>query len=516
MHVTESVTQQSRTWRWNMDHLALFLVIAGASVRLAQYLCNRSLWLDEAMLSLNITRRSFHQLLAPLDYHQGAPVGFLWAEKLVTTWFGNSEYALRLLPFLAGIFSLPFIYLVARRILTPTANAIAVGLFAFTPSLIYYSSEVKQYSSDVFCALLLLYMGLDLLQKQPSLRRCLLAGVVGAVVLWFSHPAVFVLAGVGITLLCASWRKHDRRHHRRMLAAYALWAISFAGLYWVSLHSLGNDTALLDYWSGHFMPRWNAFRQFPWLVNHFFALFHEPTGFSSNGIYAAIFVIGWIGFQRRKPYILGLLALPLGVALLASALHRYPFTGRLLLFTIPSLMLLIAAGTEELRDLLSTRGRAVYLAIVLLLFVKPVANALGIVKHPQLSEETRTVIRYARAHEQPGDVWYSYCYGQYAFLYYADLLHMRDRPIILGSCLRGRSVTTEYSDTWNEYAQSLKKLRGQQRVWFIFSHVNHDQGMDEEQFALYILDQQGRRLDSFKSFGAEAYLYDLSANPVQE
>src|SRR5438093_1878315 len=75
----------------------------GITVRCVQYIANRSLWLDESLLALNIVHRTFLQLLQPLDYEQGAPVGFLMIEKASVQIFGNNEYALRLFTFLFGI-----------------------------------------------------------------------------------------------------------------------------------------------------------------------------------------------------------------------------------------------------------------------------------------------------------------------------------------------------------------------------------------------------------------------------
>lgn len=77
----------------------------GILVRLAQYLYNRSLWNDEAALALNIVNRSYFELLQPLNYDQGAPIGFLLVEKLAVQLFGDNEYALRLFPLLSAIIS---------------------------------------------------------------------------------------------------------------------------------------------------------------------------------------------------------------------------------------------------------------------------------------------------------------------------------------------------------------------------------------------------------------------------
>src|SRR5437870_13922111 len=58
------------------------IIFLGVALRLAQYLANRSLWLDESYLAFNIVQRSFSQLFGPLDYHKVEPIGFLLIEKV--------------------------------------------------------------------------------------------------------------------------------------------------------------------------------------------------------------------------------------------------------------------------------------------------------------------------------------------------------------------------------------------------------------------------------------------------
>src|SRR4051812_4588535 len=58
------------------------LVLLGAGLRTAALASDRCLWIDESMLALNLLARSPAQLLEPLDWNQGAPVGFLMVAKL--------------------------------------------------------------------------------------------------------------------------------------------------------------------------------------------------------------------------------------------------------------------------------------------------------------------------------------------------------------------------------------------------------------------------------------------------
>jgi hypothetical protein len=84
---------------WERVAVAVLLLL-GALLRLRQYLTGRSLWADEASLALNIVNRNFAGMFQPLDYDQGAPVGFLLVEKLFNSILGKKEFALRL--FLLG------------------------------------------------------------------------------------------------------------------------------------------------------------------------------------------------------------------------------------------------------------------------------------------------------------------------------------------------------------------------------------------------------------------------------
>ena len=65
--------------------LAAIAIVAGVALRVVEYTRNRPLWLDEAMLGLNIASRSAGQLALPLDYDQSAPLLYLWLERLAVS-----------------------------------------------------------------------------------------------------------------------------------------------------------------------------------------------------------------------------------------------------------------------------------------------------------------------------------------------------------------------------------------------------------------------------------------------
>src|SRR4029079_6991851 len=121
----------------------------GLVLRIGRYLHDRSLWLDEASLAVNLTSRSYSHLFGTLDFEQGAPVGFLLLEKFAISTFGDSERVFRLFPLLAGIAARLFCWRVAVRSLDRSAAMLALAFFAVLEPFVYYSSETKQYSFDV-------------------------------------------------------------------------------------------------------------------------------------------------------------------------------------------------------------------------------------------------------------------------------------------------------------------------------------------------------------------------------
>jgi hypothetical protein len=236
------------------------LVALGVILRLAALLSDRCLWIDEAMLALNLVDRTPRELLEPLDWNQGAPVGFLLAAKAGLLMFGTDEWAFRVVPFAAPLAGLLGFAWVARRLLPAPAAVMAVTLAAISPYLINYAAECKQYATDAALAVAMLAASVGLLQRQPlpnpsprgggtsaagpspppyfsgkgdgglgrsDARRWTPLAVAGAVAVWFSHPVAFVLGGIGTALFIEAVAAMDRRRAGACTAVIACWLAIF-------------------------------------------------------------------------------------------------------------------------------------------------------------------------------------------------------------------------------------------------------------------------------------------------
>jgi len=494
------------------DRLSLIIISFGILVRLVQYLFNRSLWNDEAALALNIVNRSYAELLQPLDYNQGAPLGFLMVEKLAIELFGNNEYALRLFPLISSIAALFLFYQMARRCLQKSAVPIALILFAGLEHLLYFASELKQYSTDVAIAILCSLLGVSLIHKRINPFKIIAYASIGAIAVWFSHPAIFILAGVGIYHIWSCWWQKDRDKLVKVLAVTLIWLLSFACLYFLSLRNLNESAYLLRSWKNKYAFPTSLF-DINWSYLRYIKLFKDPLGFPEPLVVVPrlVCLVGFISLWYRRKEILFILLSPFIMTLFAGYLQKYPFHSRLVLFLTPFFILGIAEGSHFIRQkTFKNKFTAVIgISIVSLLLAVPIANASQRLLQPQVKQEIKQVMSYVKTHQQPGDIVYVYQRAEYQFKYYAEKYGYRQGDYVMGiddlDEYDGKGMSEQ---EWERYRHDFDKLRGISRVWIILSHITHVP--TEQQRILSYLNSIGQKIDSFIAPGSFAYLYDFS------
>lgn len=501
------------------ERAAWALVGVGALLRISRYVYDRSLWGDEARLALNLRDRGFGGLVHSLSYIQAAPTGFLLAEKTVVRVFGDSEYAMRLIPLLAGLASLALFVPLARRLLPPAGAIVAIGLYAVMEPLVYYSSEVKQYSLDVLATVALLLIATPaLLERRLSTRRALALLFTGATAFWFSHPSIFVAASIWLALtLCRA--EMPFRRPVALLVLGAVWLAVFAASYELVLRNARgvSDALGLGSSASGYGPV-SVLRQ-GW---HSFAY---PDGFAytTTGLAVALACIGAVSMLRRTPAALAALAAVVVTTFLAAVAGRYPFYDRFLLFMVPIVLLLVAAGLDVLGR--STGPSARFAGVVMFAFLVayPAGQAAAHLASPPGHEEVKPVLKRVASDWRTGDSLYVSRVAQYPVRYYAEckdcgvLTNERSaafRRFILAA--RGGKTALhsvpprlevgriDFGTALPTYVQDFRRLRGRKRAWFIFTSTWDDPTTRR------VLDCMGHRLESVASMRAAAYLYDLA------
>jgi uncharacterized membrane protein len=497
----------------------LLLAAAGVILRLWQYLSNTSLWLDEAAVARNIVDRSPQHLFQPLDYAQVAPPGFLLAEKAMVALFGNSEWALRLFPLLCGVVAIATFWRIATWTLTGWGVPYAVGLFALATPLVYFSSHVKQYSSDVLATLVLLGAVTWLRRDPQDRRRAIIVAIAGALTVWFSQPALLVLAGCGLALAVSSLMDRRRANLPGVLVVGLVWGLSAAAAATLALQNVSTaDRAYLDwYWKGGFMPFpprsasdaiW-LWERLSWIFGRFVTGLRRTNGglgYPWSHLFVILTIVGAVALWKRRRDAALIVVMPLALTIVASALHLYPFTGRVLSFLLPVLLLLTAAGTDYALTHWQRRLQFAWPVLLALAVGSPLFATLAALP-PERSEHLRPVMAAVAERRQAEDDIYVYYGAGQAFMYYAPRFGLDGARFVLGRC----SVTDP-----RVYLRDLDRLRGKSRVWIVATHARL--GATELLLMLRYLDTIGKRVESIEipatlnlpSIAAYGFLYDLS------
>ena len=478
------------------------LIIIGIILRLSQYIYNRSLTEGEAPLAMNIIERSYQGLLKPLDYVQAAPIAFLYIEKLFVNIFGNNEYALRIFPLLAGILSIFIFYEILKHINDIKITIFGLGFFVLNDHLIYFSSEVKPYSSDVLFSLLLILLALIIIRENLKISMLILTGIIGAIFIWFSFPAVFVFSGIGIVLLIYAIKNKNYSALIALIIISAIWILSFISNYFLCIRHYTGHKELVDFWQKDFIPFPPAsLKALYQIIYMLIRIFKNPGGFPVYDILLALlfFITGIYYLYKSKKTIALIFILPLIITFICSMFKLYPFEGRVILFIAPILTIFVSAGISLFYSIIKKDSRIIAVALSLILFIQPVSKDVYHLIKPRAPEELRPVLEYVSKNKKDGEVIYVYYGALNAYKYYKNRFPELGDDYISG---------IESRDDWSGYYKDIERLKGK-RVWFLFSHIATHLGADEEKIFLNYLNILGTKIDSFTDSGASAYLYDI-------
>jgi hypothetical protein len=462
-------------------------VAIGVALRVREYAADRALWLDESLLSLNILDQSLKGLFGQLGFNQAAPPGFLLVERISVDAFGRSEYALRLFPLICGIASLFLFWHVVRKLLAPIPQVIAIALFSVSDGLIYYSAEVKQYSTDVAASLLILLAALALRSSPLPKWRAACWIAAGFAALALSYASAFVLLSVAIVLVIPHAVRKRAQHWRPLDLAVCVWlagvAVAVAYVYpRVSEVVASNPTLPLG----------------TQLVRTAAGAVASGAGYPAGGVtggfrflVAVVALAGFAALARRRREAAGLVALPPLLLMLASALHAYPVLVRTSLFLVPFLAMALGEGAVALASAARTRRGLLAILLGLAVCAVPATHAARHFVSPQGREEIKPVLRHLTDNWRPGDSLFVFYHAQYALRYYVECdcagVSLRTLRIPWDAAATRRLGHAQYAPalasrpptlviekpqtSFDNYAMELNPLLARRRVWLLVTNI---------------------------------------------
>jgi 4-amino-4-deoxy-L-arabinose transferase-like glycosyltransferase len=168
---------------------------------------DQSFWLDEAFSVVHARAGLMHILSSGFEWETNPPLYYMLVE-IWTSLFGDSEAAARSLSALIGAATVPVIFAIGRKLLSPGAGFVAALLFAIAILQIDYGQEARQYALLVLAlsvALLGAVMALaDRADDDMPPRRAGILFTGGIVIAVYSHDiAIFYWAALDLSLLLA-------------------------------------------------------------------------------------------------------------------------------------------------------------------------------------------------------------------------------------------------------------------------------------------------------------------------
>ncbi len=349
---TLSGTDKSLVTLPDIPRLVGLFIWLGIIARVVRYYLCFPLWDDESFLCVNFINRSYAELLQPLDYHQVAPILFLWIERTCVRLFGFNEYALRLIPFVCSLASLFLFRRVAERLLSGPALVFAVAIFAVSYPGIRYAAEAKPYCTDMFVSLAMLVLVVEWCERRDIRFLGLLAAMM-PLALGVSYPSVFAAGGLSLVVAgCLIGQRGTFREwvtwsvlNVTLVASFVLW-FQVVG----KVQNNAEGEFMGEYWKQNFPPVSQ-----PWLLPFWILKTHAsdflayPLGGPNwaSSVTLILCLAGlWQFCKRRQFLLLGLVLAPASLHLLAAALQRYPYGGHVKFsqYLAPMICCLAAVG----------------------------------------------------------------------------------------------------------------------------------------------------------------------------
>lgn len=342
--------------------LVVFFLILGFIFRLKAFLFSRPLWLDECYIFDNIFSKSFFSYFSPLLHYQSAPPLFLMLEKISVKFFGIGEKSLRLIPFLCSVISLPIFYIFSKKFLkSPLALILANVLFAMNVHCIFYAQELKQYSSDVLCFMVLFLILNKITSENLNIKNTTIYCAVTTTFPLLSIPSYFLISAWFFREILKRVKNY-KYLIKLIIIQFPMIIISYF-YYTSTLHPQRRHILKIStkFWQQGFLSA-DVTNNLV-IIKKLLLYYFTPCSF-----YVALFILLLIGILlmliRYKNKENAFLINSILVVGAASFFHLYPLHERIALYLIPTVIILVSKGLDFV-----SKDKKLISAVVLLNFI---------------------------------------------------------------------------------------------------------------------------------------------------
>jgi hypothetical protein len=198
---------------------------------------------DVAMIAENFYRHGFHLLYPQINWAGPAP-GYVGTEFPLVPFlaaglyrmFGVQDWIGRAISVAFFAASVPFLYLLMKRVSTAPSGLFAVGVYTLTPLSVLTSRSFMPDMASLSCSIAALALCAEWLTRAPHTPLFLAASVATSLAILIKAPAIII----GLPLGYMAWTAYGAQLWRRRalwgFAAVALLpaAVWYAHAYWIS------------------------------------------------------------------------------------------------------------------------------------------------------------------------------------------------------------------------------------------------------------------------------------------
>ena len=424
---------------WRRSAIPLALIVGVAAWARFHDLARLSLWLDEGITTCKM-RFSIRELFQYTVVDNVPPLYYLILHAL-GSWV-DSDFALRLPSAVMGVATIPVLYWIGALLFNRRVALLASLFLSLSTFHLWFSQEARSYG--VYCflyALSLLF--LVRWSLNPAGRLDWWLYVASSSLMLYSHSTALIYFGTNTVIFfwLSGWR--DWRQVRQWLLAQTLVVILF--LPWLSsFHDQSQNyrqsvilgplhlsaivetlmvlTSMVPLWGAEAAKLVGSFRGLPEIL-----MLTWFVGFSGP---LASLLISWKR-QFARGYIVAatMVALPLAVVTLFSLWFVNIYFDRLFLPSTLGVLLLLAAGMEDVFDLFAAPSAKAVTALVFgSLIVLQLALSISIYYRLERKEDFRSAAKLLAERYQDNDVAVFVTYsGEALFKWYqpAAAAHMR-------------------------------------------------------------------------------------------
>lgn len=450
------------------------LIVFGAALRLVT-LGAKDLWFDEAMLYW-IASGSAAEVIAQNAAQNSAPPTFALLTALVAGLVGDSEPALRIIPALAGILSIPATFLLAREFTSARGALVAAALVTVARSQLHYAQQLREYSLAYLVATLMI-LAVVRAVRAPDGRRLAFVSAAFTVGILLQYGLALLAFALNVVVLVLWTRRHAETARPRWtswalaqlppaLAAGAVYALSLREQ--MAAGGFAADGYLRD---AYFHGTPGSLVQVVVVNSHALLEFAYPLAM----LVFALLTTGMLVARRdpRARPAIALALVPIGVTIAAAMLRLYPYIGdRQCIHLLPMLYVTVGIALDHVAR---NGGAVVALPLTLALALTGLREAGSYLRESSWEPMTPMVAHLDSA-RAPGDGVYAYYGAVPSFRYYErdDTNHVTlgiQSPDFIR--LLPKAVPPGHEARW--FAQLDSAAAAHPVLWLVFTHPLRDE-----------------------------------------